>query len=223
MQRTGIDADVMAANRNWARAAQTFEGPSSRQIQGFQTKPNEMPEATLSRLQEHFEARLRVENGKSFLNKLAGAERLHPVILRGLELMRTGRLPDGTPIPEGSSLIALGRRTVGGQEVVMQIGANKPHSIDKTQYDRWHTETRTVRQKGLGELSNEQQLQLRHHHGPERFTGSNPEGFAILFPGKNGKVVKFTDLPSPIQALLGNGFAKGSNTLRVHSEYQRLN
>lgn len=222
MQRTGIDAEVMAGNRDWARTTQTFDA-NGRQLQGFHAKPGEMPEATLVRLQQHLEARVKVENGKNFLNKLADADRLHPVILRGLEMMRSGRLPDGTEIPEGASLIALGRRTIGGQEVVMPLGTNKPHYIDKAQYDRWFIESQTVRQKGLGALSEQQQMQLRHHHGPERFTGSNPDGFAILFPGKNGKVVKFTDLPSPIQALLGNGFAKGSNTVRVHSEYQRLN
>jgi hypothetical protein len=213
----------MAANRNWARETQTFADLTGRPTQGFHSRPNEMPEATLSRMQQHLEARLRVENGKNFLNKLPDANRLHPTILRGLEMMRAGKLPDGTEIPDGASLIALGRRTVGGKEVIAPIGNNKPHYVDKAQYDRWYNEAQTVTEKGVGALTAEQQLALRHHHGPERFTGTNPEGFAILFPGKNGKVVKFTDLPTPIQALLGNGFGKGSTTLRIHSEYQRLN
>ncbi len=222
MQRTGIDADVMAANRNWARSTQTFDNTAGRAVQGFQARPGEMPELTLSRIQQHLEARVRVENGKNFLNKLSDADRLDPVIVKGMEMMRSGKLPDGTPIPEDASLLALGRRTIGGKEVVMALGTNRPNYIDKAAYDRWFVESQTVRQKGLGALSEEQQLALRHHHGPERFTGTKPDGFAILFPGKGGKVIKFVDLPQSLQGELSGGFTKGSNTLRIHSDFQRL-
>lgn len=222
MQRTGIDADVMAANRNWARNTQTLDNLGGRPIQGFQTRPNEMPELTLSRLQQHLEARVRVENGKNFLNKLPDADRLDPAIVKGLEIMRSGRLPDGTPIPDDASLIALGQRNIGGKDVVMALGNNRPNYIDKAAYDRWFEESQIVRQKGLGALSEEQQLGLRHHHGPERFTGTKPDGFAILFPGKGGKVIKFVDLPQELQGMLSPGFARGSNTLRLHSDFQRL-
>lgn len=222
MQRTGIDADVMAANRNWARSTQTFENTAGRGVQGFQARPGEMPELTLSRIQQHLEARVRVENGKNFLNKLSDADRLDPVIVKGMEMMRSGKLPDGTPIPEEASLLALGRRTIGGKEVVMALGTNRPNYVDKAAYDRWFVESQTVRQKGLGALSEEQQLGLRHHHGPERFTGTKPDGFAILFPGKGGKVIKFVDLPQSLQGELSSGFTKGSNTLRIHSDFQRL-
>lgn len=220
MDRNGFTADQMGRFDEWATSLQS----------NYQARANQVPDATLADIRTHLENRVKIESVKSYLKKNPDTEAaVSPIVQEGFNTVRSGRLPDGTPIHPDSDLIVFEKKTIRGAdgqptEVIVPYAKDGVHiqRFDVRHIENGIAKQEAMKTEGPQGVAPDDLYGFRLDHDPGRLVGArNQVGFAILRPGgaygKNIAYMKFTDaidaasLPKQLRADVVGG-PPGTNT-----------
>lgn len=216
---------------NWQRGASWFRRDELSQIRGVTpeqmgrfnqwydtvkgnyTPQNGMPEIQLNAIQTHLQNRVAVESVKHWLRTAPDTQNaISPVVQTGFEMMRSGQLPTGKPVPEGSSMIVLVERAGPDGPVIAPFAKDGRHMqwFDGNKIAEGLRKQEIMQNQGPSGLTAEELYGFRLDHDPSRLIGTVQQqaGFAILRPGGQwGKNIAYYELaPSVDAALLPRNF-----------------
>ncbi|MBX9686191.1 MAG: hypothetical protein K2X27_05785 [Candidatus Obscuribacterales bacterium] len=200
-------AQIMRGNGFDAVTMDKFDAWYKTQNQNF-NGGNMMADRRLVEIQQHLSRRVAVESVKNWLRTSADVKSaVSPIVNEGFEIMASGKLPDGKPIPKGSDMVVFEkRRGADGKETVLPFAKDGQHMqrFDDAKISEGLRKLQTMTEQGPQGLKPEDLYGFRLDHDPSRLMASREQvGFAILRPGgAYGKNIMYMQIANSVEATL---------------------